>query len=54
MYYYRRILWRLDNRKGKRRVSRAASDATAFKKKHDSQAFQDEEEVRAAHTSTLP
>ncbi|KAL4424314.1 hypothetical protein ABPG75_001615 [Micractinium tetrahymenae] len=34
MYYYRRITWRLRNRKGKQRIARAARDALALKKKH--------------------
>lgn len=33
-YYYRRIAWRLRNRKGKQRIARAARDALALKKKH--------------------
>lgn len=34
MYYYRRITWRLRNRKGKQRIARAARDALALKKKN--------------------
>ncbi len=33
-YYWRRISWRLRNRKGKKRIARAASDALALKKKN--------------------
>ena len=34
MYYWRRISWRLRNRKGKQRIARAARDALALKKKN--------------------
>ncbi|KAI3424139.1 hypothetical protein D9Q98_009499 [Chlorella vulgaris] len=34
MYYYRRISWRLRNRKGKQRIARAARDALSIKKKN--------------------
>lgn len=34
MYYWRRITWRLRNRKGKQRIARAARDALALKKKN--------------------
>lgn len=34
LYYYRRITWRLRNRKGKQRIARAAKDALATKKKN--------------------
>ena len=34
MYYWRRIAWRLRNRKGKQRIARAAKDAMALKKKN--------------------
>jgi hypothetical protein len=33
-YYYRRIAWRLRNRKGKQRIARAARDALVMKKKN--------------------
>ena len=34
MYYWRRISWRLRNRKGKQRIARAARDALSLKKKN--------------------
>ena len=35
MYYARRIRWRLRNRKGKKRISRAAKEALGLKFKKD-------------------
>ena len=40
MYYWRRVSWRFRNRKGKKRIARAAHDALALKKKNsDSGAY---------------
>lgn len=33
-YYYRRVTWRLKQRKGKKRIAEAARDALAIKKKN--------------------